>query len=507
MKKALVILLILAVAGGAFAQLADGLRLTVMSRSSFVPFEALATDGSLVPEDFRAGLGQTWGGTGANGGTLGRQRLQFQGTSEKMGFEFWITNDGGPIALHDFGWIWARPIPQLRIGLGAFNDDVLAGKLSADDDWHHFVISAIDQDITFTRFAGRGSSPSALLTLYPMDGLVLGLNVRDLQGIMRTPHLAPSWVSTNDVARQEEPQIARDAWARVQVGAGYVIPDIGHLRFQYLGERPWHRRIEEPGSLDAYGNAPGATTAARDNAAIAQDIFWHNFDTSFTSNITNYKRFEVAFALTMVQGMVLDIGAKIPLPEKVTLSQFSLSELGYNRHTILNGATYKAPMQVNFGWQMGFGDIGMRAFFMSQFLGGRTGGGDDKIEYGPKFNVQLVPSYNLGNNMLVGMHIGMEAKLQDKYGSNLKNNYFDVGFGPWVRIDLGKGFLRVGATYTIMTWGSGHQYLDIDLDGATAGSYPGASTNWTENMSSAKGPRDNGVHAIIRVPIVLHLNF
>ena len=96
MKKALIVLLILAIAGGAFAQLADGLRITAQARAGFIPWEMVilddltADDGTKTSQDnlFRSGLGNYNGN-----GRVGRQRIIFSGNSEKVGFTLQVQQE------------------------------------------------------------------------------------------------------------------------------------------------------------------------------------------------------------------------------------------------------------------------------------------------------------------------------------------------------------------------------------------------------------------------------
>ena len=223
MKKALAILTALAVVGGAaFAEVNVG----GWGRSGYVPY--VSVDGS----DAVVATMPSW----ANGGRVG---VNFSGSSDNVGFNLKVDSNGRTLGVGAPAKIKVKVNRLFQFQIGKVQQDVLRGKIG---DFGAFELeSAGGEDDIFARFyPGKGLQ----IDITPMEGVYIG------------------------AALDGSGTLTEDAMKNIQLGAGYVIADIGHLRAQYLG-------------------------SAIDDSSMVQ----------------------VAFALTAVENLLVDAGAKIALGE------------------------------------------------------------------------------------------------------------------------------------------------------------------------------------------------
>ena len=407
MKRFVILSLIIAmVAGAAFAQVGEGLSLSVWGRTAFVPLEIQVwKDGDSdrnKDNDLTTTLGQSWGGS------FGRHaRLQFHGDSEYVGFKIWLQTDNGSIGFGDFAGMWVKPFDWLKFDLGLFVEDALRGKIG-DTDFHRFTMDMCDEDRIFTRFGNPGG-PGALMSITPVEGLLIGFGLPSITGGVAAPW-NEGWGATGQFGQGNR---AKEVWEKIQIGAGYNIEGIGHIRAQYIGAGKYNF-----GSIDM---------TADDWAAGALGF-------------GSFKRAEVAFALGMVEGMTLDIGVKIPFGAKDDDLKVSLFP----------------GLMASAGFNMGFGDIGILARIDTSF-GANSKYDGDKVYGGPfNMNFHLVPSYNLGF-ATIGLEAGIDMtgkyKEMDTKPGDLKavdkSNAFDLGIGAWIKKPLGgNGSFKIGLGYT-----------------------------------------------------------
>jgi hypothetical protein len=158
-------------------------------------------------------------------------------------------------------------------------------------------------------------------------------------------------------------------------------------------------------------------------------------------------RIELAFAFTMLEGMLFDLGVKIPI--------------AYTAKDDADKATYgedpnSAPALVVLGANASFGDFGLYAVVEGAF-GEKHG--DAKYKAPALFNIHLIPSYNLGF-ATIGLELGMEFQTAGSYdGTKVEladfgkvddAPYFDFGAGLWIQKGLGQGHIKAGFSYTAL---------------------------------------------------------
>lgn len=227
MKKALAILTALAVVGGAaFAEVNVG----GWGRIGYVPYESV--DGADATSTMLPGWGAGPGRVGVN----------FSGSSDNVGFNLNIDSNGGTLAVGDQAKIWVKVNSMFQFQVGRVQQDVLRGKIG---NWGAFGLeSAGDEDAIFKRF---NPDQGIQIDVTPLDGVYIGAAISGNGGLFE------------------------DNLKNIQIGAGYVITDIGHLRAQYFG-------------------------SALEDAA-------------------NTSKMQVAFALTAVENLLVDAGATIAIGE------------------------------------------------------------------------------------------------------------------------------------------------------------------------------------------------
>ena len=247
MKRLFAVLLVAAlVMGGAFAQISFG----AWGRGVFVPVQ-----GGAGVEDPTATTMASWGGNPRIGFTI-------RGESDNIGFQVDMTGNLADIGVGDNARIWWKANDMFKVLIGKTQGDALRGKISdAPLGGMIFGWRNKDNDALFTRFYPQRG---ALVEITPMDGLFIGASVDTNLG-------------------DGSPAPVKDVYTQtLQVGAGYNIDGIGHIRVQYVG-----------GAI----GTNGIPALVYDGAG---DV------------ISNGGRIEAAFALGMIDGVTIDIGGKIP---------------------------------------------------------------------------------------------------------------------------------------------------------------------------------------------------
>jgi len=430
MKKTVVFsLLFIIVATVAFADLTDGLYICAWGRGAFVPLwyeSALQTYGKDPIADidkkdaFKNGIGVTWD-------PLSQPRVDFRimGFSEHVGFVVHVNSE---LALNYPGngdngaQLWVKPFGNDWLKMTVANqmvDDSLRGKVATDTGFENFILGGtmlslknkdmepLNQDVIFNRFAGgRGSKDranasntsthinSALYNVFflnssPIDGLFLGLM---LQG---------------DYPKTE----LEESWRQVQFGAGYQIADIGHVRAQFIGG--YHGKYE--------------------------------YDPEKSVDPLQPSKIEAAFAFTMVENLVVDLGLKYWFPV-TTISAAKSERINFRGIDIGLGANY------------GISDFNITFMGQVKSLGGYGGysmdlahvDGNDKSADSLTLAFNLIPSYDFSFGTLgLSMMLYTKTAAKDTEGNEMKDSVFTQwGAGAFYKKGFGKGYIKTGVTYT-----------------------------------------------------------
>jgi hypothetical protein len=167
-----------------------------------------ATQGGDSFADNQTSMGPDW----AAGG---RVKFSVAGNSDNVGFLTEVGSNGdGNIFVTDNAKIWVKINDMVKIQAGRIKQDVLRGKIG-DDAFYG------NPDAVFQRFYPKAG---LLLDLTPAEGVYLGAAIDATQTVT---------ILGEDVTLYN--RTTEDAFKSIQAGAGYVIPNIGHLRAQYVG--------------------------------------------------------------------------------------------------------------------------------------------------------------------------------------------------------------------------------------------------------------------------------
>jgi hypothetical protein len=200
MKKVLVVLLILAVAGGLFAEVNVG----TWGRGVFVPFATQDEANGMT-------IGPYWGGPVRAG-------VSFSGTNEAgtVGYNSDMITSGGDVVMGDNMKLWASPIPQLRLTLGTLYEDKLRG--GGYTPWFDTVgfgdgyFNAPDQ-----MFSRRAS----------LQGADIAVSVAGFDAYASFTVNGMNYTTAKDGLM--------DVFKFGQYGVGYTVTDIVQIKAQYIG--------------------------------------------------------------------------------------------------------------------------------------------------------------------------------------------------------------------------------------------------------------------------------
>jgi hypothetical protein len=450
MKKLLAVSIVLTVLSATvFAQVKDGISVGAWGRGTFVPIKAqTAHDGDAV-------LGA---GVDVNYGTAPEVKFQIDGTAGE-GFAGFRTEttfvDVTNAKAGDFAELWVKPASWLRVDLGKYLYDELRGKYN-NTDYHNYVLPFYKTaDDVFRRFSSDRNGDGtlgALVRLTPVEGLTIGANFNGPNPFGSTKTVAVyankdrashNWTTHKDgvdgsgVLTGINPTTgepvsykweARDFYSNIQIAVGYNIPNIGLARVQYLGAEP---------SI--------ALSLTALEAAIKNGTDY------FTNANVRAPTVQVAFALTAVQDLTVDLG--LTLPFKVAFdekhSQSAVADTEYQKPiTIALVARYKT------------GDFAVDGR-VDTTLGGSTKVGDaDAEKEGLVLQVNLVPSYNLGF-VVAGAELGFAIKGTDSVGSTATDDTGGTKFGAglWLQKNVANGYLKGGFGFQADTqWGGKDVY-------------------------------------------------
>ena len=467
MKKALVILLALAVVGGLFAQ--DAPTFTIQGRVDgwWTPFQAVTRDvpkrvwdpgtSAWIDDPSGATESVTLLGAGlgrdANNGNGVRGRIFIEGRTDIVGLKLQLQfypfiqgnnynpgNDGigntpQYIGFDDNVMVWWKPIPEIELDVGKFVNDPLRGKIG--NNWMKaYTVSAYDEDEIFSRFRSQGFGTSAsnigVLGLFKFGDLTAGILFPQLDPFTSAQASGAGGgkgATYETVVYNSGANEFVHVYERTQIGVGYNIQDIGLARVQFIGANK------------------GFTIPSTVIGQIA----------------ANTPRIELAFQLTAVQGLTLDIGGKIPFPV-VAKDIKGWTRWEDDPATLTSSAKYE--------WKAGSGDakvqnpyqvsLGARfqldALDISGRVDGKFGGSAEKLnavldkvyKFGPELNVHLWPGYNLGFAKAY-LDIGLGWVGESKYDGEVikKSDGFRVGFGAYLEKPIGACTIRGGLAYRV----------------------------------------------------------
>ena len=429
MKKALVLLLVLAVAGGVFGQ-----DFNIQGRIDgiWIPFQYVS-DGNADNSMIGAGMGRD-----TNGGAGVRARFFGSGSNEAgtagISIQLQFFPFAGGLGFDDNVKFWWQPNPEFRFVLGRMVEDQLMG--NQWDFWlRRYTVGSYNASVhIFERF----QSDAGALFLFTPGDLTIGVHFKNSTAAF---HPGPSLYYETTIwpgASQSSivPNFADGAnefgrfIQRTQVSVGYRIADIGLIRAQFVGANPGvdEAQIEQRGSA--------AITAMR---------------------------IEAAFRFLAVDGLDLDVGFKFPLPfDESAVKAWNEADAKWESPTggAVRAGTYKAPMTLGVGLIYNMGDFRINGNITSNFGGGIDYEGGDSYSMGPDFNVHFWPSYNFGRvgdlgTLRLGVDFGVwwkgNAEVKTGTTTTTIENGIMAGGGIWGDLAIGNGNLRTGLAFSAPT--------------------------------------------------------
>ncbi len=175
------------------------------NRGFFTPF---AWDG-----EAKADISTSWG----NAPRIG---ASFSAASEDVGVVADVKFDNGGVAVNDNAYIWVKPASWLKIQIGQSFDDTLRGNACFGTwDWLR-PGNILGEDLTFVRVCKNPLDGAWA----PVEGAIV--MVDPIEGL----HISAAFNITDYNAQTWE-NVAK----KIQVQAGYTIPDVMQIKAQWIG--------------------------------------------------------------------------------------------------------------------------------------------------------------------------------------------------------------------------------------------------------------------------------
>lgn len=299
MKKALAILMILALVGSAaFAEITFG----AWGRGLFVP----VMNSGASDEDSTATNKASWGGAPRIGFTI-------SGGSDNVGFVAEIKADGAGIAANDQQFIWVKPVSMLKLSLGRVQDDTLRGNAAYGSfNWDRAYGDGTGEDLTFRRLStGVGNSAlydnkqGLIAAITPTDALFIGVAFRDVTGD-DYPTQDVDGDGTDDISVTR----TADLFSKIQVAVGYTIADVGQIRAQIIRNVAAYDIEEKPDANNDTYEVAFKYTGMENLYLDAGYRMWSNSDYTEKKQISVYANYKADKA-TIHASTQIDLNGKM----------------------------------------------------------------------------------------------------------------------------------------------------------------------------------------------------
>jgi hypothetical protein len=380
-------------------------------------------------------------GLGRPGGNSMEAVLDFTGQLEnrKAGFRLQLSYQGGTtLASHENILAWVRPFEWLRLDVGKMKvDDMYKLPVWFFPTLDSFMLRAgRDKDI----FSNYEANNSILFRLTPDKNLFFGAFLYN-QALFNVGENA----AVTQLTGSED---VENAFKRIQLTAGYTIPDIGFARAQYYGVNP--------------------------------DINTDNL-------LITAPRFEAAFAFTAVPNLIIDLGGKyslrledpmvparrntgtgngvIPIPALPAAATEPNALTG----TVEKPGTFQAPQQLSLGIRYEMKNTGPGTLILqgrgdAKFWGYYQEPDKNITRMGPEIKASLWPSYRIETLTFQVETTMVYAGDWTKYGQTVYKGGFGYSFGAFVQKNFGSGCsLLIGAAC------SGGEGIVLPRNGASGG--------------------------------------
>ena len=185
------------------------------NRGFFTPF---AWDG-----EAKADISTSWG-------SAPRIGASFSAASEDVGVVADVKFDGGNVAVNDNAYIWVKPASWLKVQIGQSFDDTLRGNACFGTwDWLR-PGNILGEDLTFVRVCKNpldgawAPVQGAIVMVDPIEGLHISAALN-----------MPNWKDKDENDQYAGPTSWEYIAKKIQVQAGYTIPDVMQIKAQWIG--------------------------------------------------------------------------------------------------------------------------------------------------------------------------------------------------------------------------------------------------------------------------------
>jgi hypothetical protein len=371
-------------------------------------------------------------------GNYPRIGLTVAGTApgKKIGFLADVNWDGGIPGVGDNANVWVKPFEFFTLTAGWFVADDLRGTIGTTEFASWLLPNGgKDEDGIFTRFQAKFGAHFKLEPLFWLDSDWNGLLIEGAFG----SNVSPIGSNNGDIRanRNIVGLSAEDVYKGMQIGVGYKIPDIGFVRFQFIG----NNRTQL---------APDYTNRAFSKGQIIAEGLSKSGDADVI---------EGAFRLSYIKGLNVEAGVKIPLEYTTDTSFLEYPALNPNIAVITDDGDerivqkpYNLCLAVN--WTPSFLEkLNVIARFDFSFGGQTEEPGHHLVKFGTTIGAWVLPSYAITSNIKAGVDFGMETHAVDDWQQPIGrprvertkgSDFTDIGIGPWIELSLGGGRIRTG---------------------------------------------------------------
>ena len=383
MKKTLVVLLILAVAGGVFAQevsWSGGVhgRSTIISGTTNKTPEPSSQTEDEAKDFMYAGAG------------MSRLRIEVAGQNDEGTFGAWLRFDANNNAAQ--GKAWWKPIDMLKLQLGGNSD----GEFNKDGfaAWG-FNNNANDAGVAVDGFGGAAAfyggsgGLGTYLFLTPVDGLEISIAVPKDSGLTDPEPTVNPYKSLS---------FTGFLYDKTQAQVAYTMEGLGTFALTYAGGR---------GTVASY-TAP--TTSAPSYKVSGNGAALY------------------AFAdLTMIENLGLNVGLKYTMPAKQD-----------------GGWTYNAPVAVGVAASYDISDeFGVKLRTQVELAGKAKPNSGDSVKLPMVFGLDVLPYYAVSESMTAFLNAGFKYTAKEK-DVGMDGAFLDWFLNPYMCIAEGPGAFYAG---------------------------------------------------------------
>jgi len=308
--------------------------------------------------------------------------------------------------------LWWRPHNTLQIDVGKFVESEIRSKITPPV-YFDFYLPIGTENTIFSRFSATG----LLLQYTPITGLYFAAAIKT-----DTTNTGPNGLTNDQQYRVNRPLIGQEyskyLYQRTQFAAAYTFGEVGQLRVQYFGQN----------------------ANVRDNEnGIANNIGRQSLNSAIFNIVA--PTVEVAFNLTLVPRLTLDIGGKIP----IFLNDVERRPATIGANPVEIKGEFQQPYVVSLGASYPF-----RRFMFNGLFSGKFGGWlqyEDRNKWliGPELQAVTWVTYSLTDNLRFECNLGtilnadsiFDNKLEIKggvlYGGGIFAQYNIQGNNNWVR--------------------------------------------------------------------------